>query len=105
MKLAVCIAGATRSMHREEVHKAFVHKLILPFCDGMCDHVGIFMILKNESFSRSMVLRGRLHDNPLQKKVKKAIAYLKRQVNSIHIEEWSATVSIELPVVERKMHL
>lgn len=89
MKLAVCIAGATRSMHREEVHKAFVHNLILPFCDGMCDHVGMFMILKNESFSRSVALRGKLHDAPPQDKVKRAIAYLKPRVNSIHVEEWS----------------
>jgi len=90
MKLAVCIAGAPRSIHREEVHKAFVHNMILPFCDGLCDQVSMFMILKNESFSRSVALRGRLYDNPQEKKVKTALAYLSGHVTNMHVEEWSA---------------
>jgi hypothetical protein len=88
LNISVCIAGAPRSIHRAEVHQSLVSNLILPFCHGMCDRIDMNVLLKDETFSRSMALKGITYDVPRKEAVDTALKFFGTHTTSLHVKRW-----------------
>jgi hypothetical protein len=88
ISLAVCVAGAPRSLHLAEVHTSLVRHLLTPFCESACERLDVFVLLKNETFSRSAALNGMVYDPPRGAGVEAALRLWRRRATSVQVERW-----------------